>query len=434
MSIFLENPNKFNEDINEDNNDKFNEDNNDTMNKTGNESQSESFENYVCSHKLDYYNAFDNEDLKINDDILKGIYSYGFERPSPIQRIAIKPLIDKKDIVIQSHSGTGKTATFIIGILACIDQEKKHPQSIIVCNTRELAQQTVKVFESLSEFTKISCKLCIGGDMQFKYTSDNISNHVIIGTPGRLCDLVSKKMINTDFIKMIVIDEADDVLSAGFRKQVKKIFQYLPKECQVALVSATIPPEMSELFDAILKPDFVSILIKDDQLTLDGINQYYINLDEQYKFDAIIDLYQFINVGQCIIYCNKKMKADELQNVLKTNDFATGVLHGDLIQKDRENIMDEFRNGKTRILIATDILARGIDVQQVSLVINFDMPKYPQTYIHRIGRSGRYGRKGVAINFVTRREQNILDYIKRLYNSEILPFPEDVSSVLSAFN
>lgn len=398
-----------------------------------NDKNNEIFENYVCSHKLKYYDTFDDEELNINDNILKGIFSYGFERPSPIQRLAIKPLKDGRDIVIQSHSGTGKTATFLIGLLSQIEAENNNPQAIVVCNTRELALQTVKVYESLASFTKIKCKLCIGGDMQYKYTSDEITNHVIIGTPGRLCDLISKKIIKTDSVRLIVIDEADDVLSTGFRKQVKKIFNYIPKESQVALVSATIPQEMSNLFDAILKPDFISILIKDDQLTLDGIDQYYIHLDEQYKFDAIIDIYQFINVGQGIIYCNKKSKADELQYILQQKDFSVGVLHGDMIQKDRESIMNNFRHGNTRILITTDMLARGIDIQQVSLVINYDMPKYPQTYIHRIGRSGRFGRKGVAINFVTRKEQNILNYIKRMYNTEIHPFPEDVNSVLNVF-
>jgi len=398
-----------------------------------NEKDNELFENYVCSEELNYYNDFADPELDINDKILKGIFAYGFERPSPIQRIAIKPLKDGRDIVIQSHSGTGKTATFIIGLLSRIDFDLKEPQSIVICNTRELALQTVKVFNFLADYLDVKCKLCIGGDMQYKYISEEINNQVIIGTPGRLCDLISKKILNTDHVKLVVIDEADDVLSTGFRKQVKKIFSYLPKESQVALVSATIPQEMSNLFDAILKPDFISILIKDDQLTLDGINQYYIHLDEQYKFDAIIDLYQYINIGQGIIYCNRKNKADELLHVLNSKDFSAGVLHGDMMQKEREHVMSDFRTGSTRILITTDMLARGIDVQQVSLVINFDMPKYPQTYIHRIGRSGRYGRKGIAINFVTRKEQNILNYIKRMYNTEIQPFPEDVNSVLSAF-
>lgn len=440
MSNFMEKNTEFNKSLN--NKDNFNDNFNDINNNDNdnfkdnneiNKMNTELFENYICSDKLKFYNKFEDEELNIKDNILKGIFSYGFERPSPIQRIAIKPLMEKKDIVIQSHSGTGKTATFIIGLLSNIDEKIKSTQAIVICNTRELALQTLKVFESLSNYTEINSKLCIGGDMQFKYSSENISNHVIIGTPGRLCDLISKKIINTENVKLLVIDEADDVLSTGFRKQVKKIFNNIPKNSQVALVSATIPQEMSNLFDEILKPDFISILIKDDQLTLDGINQYYINLDEQYKFDTVIDLYQFINVGQGIIYCNKKTKADELKLILEEKDFSVGTLHGDMYQKDRELIMSEFRTGKTRILITTDMLARGIDIQQVSLVINLDMPKYPQTYIHRIGRSGRFGRKGVAINFVTRKEQNILNYIKKLYNTEINPFPQNVESVLSKF-
>ena len=421
MSDLIENTKNENE---------INEKNNINVNKNYNEV----FDNYICSKELKCYDDFSDPDLDIKDKILQGIFAYGFERPSPIQRIAIKPLKDGEDIVIQSHSGTGKTATFVIGLLSRIDYDVKEPQSIIVCNTRELALQTVKVFNSISDFTDIKCKLCIGGDMQYKYTAEEIREEVIIGTPGRICDLIGKKLLKPDKIKLLVIDEADDVLSTGFRKQVKKIFSYIPKDSQVALVSATIPQEMSDLFDAILKPNFISILIKDDQITLDGIDQFHINLDEQYKFDAVIDLYQFINIGQGIIYCNKKNKADELKYVLSTKDFSVSVLHGDMMQKDREYIMNEFRSGVTRILITTDMLARGIDVQQVSLVINFDMPKYPQTYIHRIGRSGRFGRKGIAINFVTKREQNILNYIRRMYSTEIKPFPEDVNSVLSIFS
>ncbi len=190
---------------------------------------------------------------------------------------------------------------------------------------------------------------------------------------------------------------------------------------------------MENLFEILLRPDFISILIKDDQLTLDGIDQYYIDLDEQYKQDAIIDIYQFISVGQGIIYCNKKNRADDLQRILSERDFSVGVLHGDMMQKERDHIMSEFRSGSVRILITTDMLARGIDIQQISLVINYDMPKYPQTYIHRIGRSGRYGRKGIALNFCTRKEKNILNYIRNMYNTEIKAFPEDVNAVLNAF-
>ena len=417
-----------NEQINQEN-----EVNNQELNKKEKEQEPEGFNTYVVNHPLKYYDKFDDEEIGIKDNILKGIYSYGFERPSPIQRIAIKPLIEGRDIVIQSHSGTGKTGTFSIGMLNRIDEELKSPQAIVICNTRELADQTSKVVKILSQYSSISHKLCIGGDMQNKFMPNEVNEHVIIGTPGRLCDLIQKGLIKNEHLKMIVVDEADDVLSVGFRKQVKRIFNALPKEGQVVLVSATIPQDMESLFEVLLKPDFTSILIKDDQITLDGIAQYYIELDEQYKIDAIIDIYQFINVGQGIIYCNTKTKADQLKEILGQQDFSVNVLHGDMIQKEREMIMSDFRSGLVRILITTDILARGIDIQQVSLVINFDMPKYPQTYIHRIGRSGRYGRKGVALNFCTRKEKNILKYIQTMYSTEIKPFPEDVNSILSAF-
>jgi translation initiation factor 4A len=388
------------------------------------------FENYELNKNLDFYDSFENIDLGLKDEILKGIYSYGYENPSQIQRVAIKPIIDGSDLVIQSHSGTGKTATFIIGLLQRVNPEFCQPQCIIVSNTRELADQTYKVFLQLSAYTNIKCNLCIGGDMQYKYNSDNIKEQVIIGTPGRISDLINKEIINSEQIKLIVIDEADDVLSTSFRKQVKKIFQKIPKESQVILVSATIPPEMASLFDNILKPDYISILVKDDELTLDGIIQYYINLDENYKLDALIDLYKFVSIGQAIVYCNKKQKADELKYSLLEQNFSVSLLHGDMIQKERDEIMTEFRTGKTRILITTDILSRGIDIQQVSLVINYDMPKYPQTYIHRIGRSGRFGRKGSAINFVTKKERNILSFIKKMYNTDIQPLPSNVSDIL----
>ena len=367
------------------------------------EKKNDFIENYKLNEELQFYDSFEDPELGLQDEILKGIYGYGYEKPSQIQRVAIKPILEGHDIVIQSHSGTGKTATFIIGLLQRINSQIHKPQCIIVSNTRELADQTFKVFMQLSKYTNIKCNLCIGGDMQYKYNTEYIKEHVIIGTPGRISDLMNKDIINCDEMKMIIIDEADDVLSTSFRKQIKKVFFKISKDAQVVLVSATIPTEMSSLFDNLLKPNYLSILVKDDELTLDGIIQYYVHIDEQYKLDALIDLYKFVSIGQAIVYCNKKHKADELRMSLLEKNFAVSILHGDLIQKEREEIMVDFRSGKTRILITTDILSRGIDIQQVSLVINYDMPKYPQTYIHRIGRSGRFGRKGSAINFVTKK-------------------------------
>jgi superfamily II DNA/RNA helicase len=245
-----------------------------------------------------------------------------------------------------------------------------------------------------------------------------------------MCDLLNKDIIDIEHIKIMIVDEADDVLSIGFRKQIKRIFQKIPQHAQVVLVSATIPEEMHDLFMEIMKPDNIKILVRDDELTLKGISQYYIQLDEMYKLETFIDLYKYIKIGQAIVYCNKKHRAEELRNSLQGHGFTVGLLHGDMMQREREDIMQEFRKGEKRILITTDILSRGIDIQQVSLVINYDMPKYSQNYIHRIGRSGRYARKGVAINFVTRREMNILYSIENAYGTKIEPLPQDVHHLI----
>ena len=392
-------------------------------------SKTEIFNNYETNEELQYYDSFESEELGINESVLKGIFAFGYEKPSAIQRIGMKPIMDGRDSVIQSHSGSGKTATFIIGLLHRIVEEERTNQCIIISNTRELADQTFKVFKELTKFTKITGKLCIGGDMGNKYNDDRINEHVIIGTPGRLCDLLNKNIISGDTIKIIVVDEADDVLSSSFKKQVKKIFRTLSQDSQVVLLSATIPEEMSELFPLILKPDYLSVFVKDDELSLEGIKQYYVYLNENDKFQTLIELYKVLSIGQAIVYCNTKFRADDLCHFLNDNNFTASVLHGDMMQKERKDIMNQFRCGKYRILITTDILARGIDVQQVSLVINYDMPKYPQTFIHRSGRGGRQGRKGITINFVTKREKSILYTIEKTYSIRIDPLPESIDEI-----
>ncbi len=393
-------------------------------------SKHESFENYDTSEPLQSFSKFEDEGLALRDEILNGIYNYGYEKPTPIQKIAIKPISSGRDIVIQSHSGSGKTATFLIGMLQRIDLDLNETQCIILANTHELAKQIKDVFVELSKYMKIRHNMCIGGDLQHRYMSGSMTHHVIIGTPGRIGDLLGKGMINPSYVKSLIIDEADDVLSSGFQKQVKKIFSFTPTTSQVVLVSATIPSEMSDLFEFIMKPDYLKILVKDDDLTLEVITQYYVQLDDNMKTDTILDLYKFIKIGQAIIYCNKKNRAEELSEALIKNKYSVSVLHGNLFPKERDAIMNDFRTGKTRILIATDVLSRGIDIQQVSLVINYDMPKYTQTYIHRIGRSGRFGKKGCAINFVTRREQNLIRFIERTYNTKINPLPSNVNDLI----
>jgi superfamily II DNA/RNA helicase len=386
------------------------------------------FENYETNIDLKYYDKF--EDMNLREDVIRSIFSFGFERPSPIQRIAIKPIIDGHDCVIQSHSGTGKTATFIIGALQTLDLSLKAPQVIIISNTRELSEQHQKVFRALADYSNASSYLCIGGDMSNKYMAGTIRNEVIIGTPGRIGDMIKRKYIDTTNIKLIIVDEADEVLSSGFQKQVSMIFRSIQNELyQTVLISATIPQEMTDLIQYILKKNYVSILVKDDDLTLDGIKQYYADIGENYKMNALMDVLNNVRISQGVIYCNKKQKADEIKRQLMDNNFKCDVLHSDLMPKERKAVLNEFVSGSTRILVTTDVMARGIDVQQISVVVNYDMPKHPQTYIHRIGRSGRFGRKGLAINFVGHNEMNILSNIQKTYNTHILYLPQNLQQL-----
>jgi len=393
------------------------------------------FNNYLLSEKLDSIESFDDMDIKEN--ILRGIYGFGFEEPSQIQKFAIKPFVSGRDMIIQSQSGTGKTATFMISILNRIDENLKQTQAVIIAPTRELANQIYNVYKNISNYTKITGYFCIGGSLVNKYNyNEEINHHIIIGTPGRISDLIGKNIIKTDSIKMLVIDEADDVLSISFQKQINKIFDKFvsdgnKEQMQLCLFSATIPNEIFVLTDKLLVNP-LKILVKDEELSLKGIKQYkiYLGNSDEYKYDTLCDLYNRFSIGQAMIYCNKKYVVDDLTNKLKDNNFSVSQIHGDMQQKERQTVMKQFRDGITRILISTDVLARGIDVQQVSLVINYDIPKEPETYIHRIGRSGRYGRKGIVINFETNRDRNNLNNIESTYGVKIEHLPSDIEKLI----
>lgn len=371
------------------------------------------------------------EDLNLKDNLLRGIYAMGFENPSPIQQRAIKPIIMKRDVLTQSQSGTGKTATFSIGILELLDEKLYKIQSIILSPARELAQQTYDVISTLSNFMKIKIHMCVGG-MSLKDDIKNISEgtQIIVGTPGRIYDLILKGIINTNNLKNIVLDEADEMLSNNFKLQIKDIFKYVPKTAQVILISATLPEEVKKISTYILQNP-IEILVKKEQLTLEGIQQYYINLDAKYKYDTLCDLYQHIMVTQSIIFCNKKETVDQLTNDLKKNGFTVASIHSNMTQDLRTDIMDKFRNGIYRILISTDLLGRGIDIQQVSLVINYDIPTKKESYIHRVGRGGRFGRKSVAITFVTQYDTKILQDLQNFYKTSIEELPANIDEIIN---
>ena len=376
--------------------------------------------------------TFDNMELK--EDLLRGIYGYGFESPSIIQQKAIVPLIKERDVIAQAQSGTGKTGAFCIGCLERIDINIKKVQIIILSPTKELARQTYNVFNSLGEFLKIESILMVGG-INIEESKKKLRTGVqaIIGTPGRILHMLKDKYFNTDNIKLLVIDEADELLSIGFEEQIKNIIDKFEKKIQIGLFSATLTEECLELTKFFMK-DPINIFVKKDQLTLEGINQYYINVEkEEWKLDVLCDLYETITISQTVIFCSSKRKVIWLQKELEDREFTTSTIHGDMLNNERIKVMNEFRSGSSRILISTDLLARGIDVQQVSLVINYDMPvgiEGRDNYIHRIGRSGRFGRKGVAINFIKYDDVNMLREIEQFYSTQIEEMPENINNLL----
>jgi len=373
------------------------------------------------------------DELDINENLLRGIYGYGFEKPSMIQNKAIPVLISGKDVIAQAQSGTGKTGAFSIGSLSRIDTSVKQTQLIVLSPTRELAEQIFNVMKELSSYTDISFCKVVGGTRVSDCITDLKSDpQVIVGTPGRIIDMISKRHIFTDKLKMVVIDEADEMLSQGFLELIYSIFQSIPRETQVGLFSATFPDELLEITDKFMNnPE--RILVKKEQLTLDGIQQFYINVKHNnWKYEVLTDIYNTINIAQCIIYINSKNKLNQIYQSLINDNFPVGMIHGNLLTNERTDIMNKFRQGEIRILLSTDLLSRGIDIQQLSLVINFDLPIQKETYIHRIGRSGRYGRKGVAINFVTDRDIQDLEDLKSFYNTNIEEMPQNIGDIISA--
>lgn len=378
---------------------------------------------------IEIYEDFDS--MNLDDKLLRGIYGNGYERPSAIQQKAIVPFCTGKDIIAQAQSGTGKTATFTIGILSNLDLKVNETQAIILAHTRELANQIYNVVENIGSYTGVTINLTVGGkSIQSNIEELSRKPHIVIGTPGRILDMINKRHCNIKNLKMLVIDEADELLSNIFINQVYDIFKMLPSSIQVGLFSATMNEHFFSITDKFMR-DPIKILVKNDELTLEGIKQYFVNVEKnEFKFDTLCDLYSSFSVSQSIIYCNSKKMVDILANKLHSEQYSVCCIHGDMNQADRNEIIKEFRAGKMRVLISTDLLSRGIDIQQISIVINYDLPKDLENYIHRIGRSGRYGRKGVAVNFITNYDLDKMKRIEEYYNTLIEELPNvDVLNV-----
>nr|KAF6455831.1 eukaryotic translation initiation factor 4A3 [Rousettus aegyptiacus] len=327
---------------------------------------------FETSEEVDVTPTFDTMGLR--EDLLRGIYAYGFEKPSAIQQRAIKQIIKGRDVIAQSQSGTGKTATFSISVLQCLDIQVRETQALILAPTRELAVQIQKGLLALGDYMNVQCHACIGGT-----------------------------------------NVGEDIRKLDYGQHV---------------VAATLPHEILEMTNKFMT-DPIRILVKRDELTLEGIKQFFVAVErEEWKFDTLCDLYDTLTITQAVIFCNTKRKVDWLTEKMREANFTVSSMHGDMPQKERESIMKEFRSGASRVLISTDVWARGLDVPQVSLIINYDLPNNRELYIHRIGRSGRYGRKGVAINFVKNDDIRILRDIEQYYSTQIDEMPMNVADLI----
>ena len=376
------------------------------------------------------YSSFDEMDLPEN--ILRGIYGYGFERPSAIQQKGIVPIKQGRDILAQAQSGTGKTGTFVIGSLCRVDPAQRNVQVLILVPVRELAQQIEGVAKSLGSYLNISIYSATGGTpLREDIRAIEKGCQYLIGTPGRIFDLMNRNVLSRDHIRVLIFDEADQMLEDRFKEQVMCILQKgFPSETRVALFSATMDEEVIEVANKILQNP-VKILVEANEVPLDGIKQYYVSLDkEEWKFEVLCDLYQQLNISQALIYCNKRQRADWLAEKMAQQGFPLSVIHGEMDVEERKKRMSDFRKGAVRVMISTDLLARGIDVQQVSLVINYELPVQKENYIHRIGRAGRFGRKGVTINLISPDEKRALSEIEEHWKIALETLPTDLNKVL----
>lgn len=369
------------------------------------------------------------DEIDIEKNLLRGIFAYGFETPSPIQKKAILPLMEGRDVIAQAQSGTGKTAAFSIGALSKIDVKLNETQVIILSPTRELTIQTATVVKGLGVMIEGLRVQSIFGGSSYEETGSflkRLEPHIICGCPGRVHDLMRRDKINTRTVKMVVLDEADEMLSSGFKEQVYNIFSNFNENVQVALFSATIPSHLYSIIDLIMRNP-VKIIVKNEMLTLEGISQFYVAVDDdRQKYATLKHIFSFISMSQCIIYCNSVKRVADLNEAMQEDGFPVCCIHSNMDKKEREKAFNDFKTGQSRVLISSNVTARGIDIQQVSIVINFDLPKCIHNYLHRIGRSGRWGRKGVGINFVTRRDVYKMREIEQHYTCEVKELPSNL--------
>ncbi len=375
-------------------------------------------------------NRFDQ--FQLSEVILKGIYQIGFEEPSPIQSECIPAVLRGEDVIGQAQTGTGKTAAFGIPILERINLDDRVIQSIIMTPTRELAIQVSEELRKIGRPKRVKTLPIYGGQSigrQIKALQQGV--HVVIGTPGRLLDHLRRGTIDASCVEVMVLDEADEMLDMGFIDDIEQVFRFVPNQRQLLLFSATMPPSIRQLAKKYMrKPKYITV--NRGEVTVPVIRQIYYRVLDSYKVDALCRILDSEEVELAIIFCRTKKGVDELADSLQGRGYLADGLHGDLAQQQRDRVMHAFRNGEIELLVATDVAARGIDVGSVSHVINYDIPQDVESYVHRIGRTGRAGRKGMALTLVTPREMKQLRTIEQETGTKLiasdLPTLEEVAA------
>ena len=359
------------------------------------------------------------KELKISEETLKALEDMGFESPSPIQEKTIPPLLEGKDLIGQAQTGTGKTAAFAIPTIEKV-QANGITQALILCPTRELCMQVTKEFEKLDKYKKDIKILSVYGGTQIVRQIKALKKgvEIVVGTPGRLMDLMKRRVLKLDNLDLVVLDEADEMFDMGFRDDMKFILDATNKERQTCFFSATMGKEITE-FSKIYQNDPVSIKIKADELTVDRIDQFYIPMKEADKEEILTRLLEINKPQLAIVFCNTKRKVDRLVENLSKKSYLVDGLHGDLKQGQRDQVMKKFRNNTIHILVATDVAARGLDVDNVDTVFNYDLPQLDEYYVHRIGRTARAGKSGISYSFIAGRDRQRLKAIEKYTKADI---------------
>jgi len=371
------------------------------------------------------------EDFNLKEPLLRGVLSYGFEKPSLMQRRVIPLLVEGHHTIVETQSGTGKTAAYVLAALQKADPEVMATQALVLAPTRELACPIQKVAAAIGNELRVNTHSLIGGnDMRTDIDKLRDGQHFVVGTPGCVSEHIRNRHLRLDDLKIFLLDEVDEMMSRGFKGLIFDTVEMLPQEVQLAVMTATIPPDLLEFLKMFLRHP-VHIKFRRKELTLEGTRQFYVEIEkEEFKLDTLSDLLEVLTMPQMVIYCNTRRKLNFVFDQLDKRGFTSSSLHAELDHNERELILQEFRSGASRLLLSTDLLARGDSSIPAAVVVNFDLPANMENYLHRVGRAQRFGRKHVAINFVTNHDVRTMKDIEKYYHTQIEEMPMDIADMI----